>query len=121
MRLLSALGVLVAVACAPEPAPNDLRSVQIPPDFTFATSRAVTVVVAGSPESLGAAQAGILTLQLPDGGILYKGPLLAGRAVEVELVVPTKDATLWLELAVEGRATLQQEITLTDATVNVAL
>lgn len=107
--LALALG-LAACGGEPEPAPSE------PYIDTFATSRSVTVRVTASAERLGAAQAGVLTLQRPNGDIVSKGSISANRAAELWVVIPSTFITLRLELEVEGRVVYWRDITFEEVT-----
>lgn len=100
-----ALGAALALptACAPgadnqgKKAPESLRDVEIPPDFTFATSRPVALTISAEASVLGG-QAGALEIARPDGRVLYRGPLTAENTLALNLVVPTKDEEVQLKL-----------------------
>jgi hypothetical protein len=71
-----------------------LGTIKTPPSFTFATSAPVAVEVAAEPGTLGEADAAALDIQLPDGRILYQGPLRVGKQLNLRLSIPTKDKEL---------------------------
>lgn len=112
-RWLSTLAFLGVAACAPgtstdgKSQPTSLREVEIPADFTFATSRPTALTVSADPAILtnGAAA---LEIRRPDGAVLYRGPLQAGQPLDLSLSVPTKDEHLELVLTAEGREMVAQ-------------
>lgn len=81
--------------------PQSLRDVQIPEDFTFATSRGVALTVAADEASIGAPSAA-LEVARADGRVLYRGPIAAGTPLNLNLAVPTKDNALKLKLNANG-------------------
>jgi len=82
--------------------PTSLRDVEIPEDFTFATSRGVALTVEANQDTLGAAS-GALEIARTDGRVLYRGPLSAGTPLTLNLAVPTKDDALKLKLSANGQ------------------
>lgn len=81
-RLFAGLGLAGALLCAPacstEPAQTQpsLRDVQIPADFTFATTRPVTLDLV--VEDPGARERGVaVEVRHPDGRTVYRGPVPA--------------------------------------------
>lgn len=82
--------------------PKSLRDVEIPADFTFATSRAVALTVSASQESIGA-PAAALEVQRADGRVLYRGPLSVQTPLTLNLAVPTKDDSVKLKLSANGQ------------------
>ena len=82
--------------------PQSLRDVQIPQDFTFATSRAVSVTVSANAETLGA-ETGALEVARADGRVLYRGPLSVSQPLSLNLSVPTKDDVVKLRLSANGQ------------------
>ncbi len=108
-----AFTALALSACAPgaddgsKELPTSLRDVEIPADFTFATTRAAAVTVAADPAILNG-QAGSLEIRRPDGAVLYRGPLSADRALDISLSLPTKDNALELRLNANGQELIAQ-------------
>lgn len=82
--------------------PQTLRDVEIPEDFTFATSRGVALTVAANEATIGAPTAA-LEVARADGRVLYRGPLSVGSPLTLNLAVPTKDDSLKLKLSANGQ------------------
>lgn len=96
---------MVAVGCqdgAPTGNTGSLRDITIPPGFTFETTREVVVNVSATEDKLGGTH-GALEIALPDGKVLYRGPLAASTPLAVNLAVPTKDADLLLKVGSSGK------------------
>ncbi len=87
--------------------PKTLRDVEIPADFTFATSRAVALTVGATEESIGAPTAA-LEVARADGAILYRGPLSVATPLTLNLAVPTKDSALKLKISANGQEHLAE-------------
>jgi len=109
IQALAGAALLTVVGCAQgtdgtngTDEPTSLRDVEIPADFTFATSRAVALTVAASQETLGAPSAA-LEVQRADGRVLYRGPLSAQTPLTLNLAVPSKDDTVKLKLSANGQ------------------
>ncbi len=122
---LSALALGGALACAPgapggQPAGEGagLRDVEVPADFTFATSRPVALTVQADPAVVGGQAAGLEVRRL-DGAVLYRGPLLPDRPLEVSLALPTTDDALELHLAT-GAEPRVERVALTGARTSYA-
>ena len=85
--------VVGLAACADDPsgsdAPDHLKDVTVPADFTFQTNRAIRVAVSASPALVQ--QGAALELVRADGRRLYRGPIQADRAVVLDAVIPSKD------------------------------
>ncbi len=84
--------VLLLAGCAPGGAeesssPTSLLDVQIPEDFTFATTKGLTVRGSGDATRLA-------EVRLPNGELLHRGPL----SMAIELAVPTAAETLTVVL-----------------------
>ena len=82
--------------------PTSLRDVEIPEDFTFATSRGVALTVAASQETIGAETAA-LEVARADGRVLYRGPLSVSQPLTLNLAVPTKDSSVMVKLNANGQ------------------
>lgn len=95
---------LVAAGCqeAEPTGAKGLRDIDIPPGFTFETSREVVVTVSATEEKIGGSH-GALEIALPDGKVLYRGPLAVAQPLSVNLAVPTKDTDLLLKVGSSGR------------------
>lgn len=87
---------------APTTGNAGLRDINIPPGFTFETTREVVVNVSATEEKLGGTH-GALEIALPDGKVLYRGPLAAATPLAVNLAVPSKDADLLLKVGSSGK------------------
>jgi hypothetical protein len=89
------LGVLATAGLACEgaepAAPGSLLDVPVPADFTFATSRGLTVRAVGDAARIAATLAEV---RLPDGALVHRGPL----AAPVELAVATAVTELQVTL-----------------------
>jgi hypothetical protein len=88
--------VLLLAGCAPggaeeSPSPTSLLDVQIPEDFTFATTKGLTVRGSGDATRLASTLAEV---RLPSGELLHRGPL----SMAIELAVPTAAETLTVVL-----------------------
>ncbi|MBS2024542.1 MAG: hypothetical protein JST92_19245 [Deltaproteobacteria bacterium] len=83
------LGVLMSAACQlpQKEKATDLKSVKVPAGFTFQTSHSVELKVASASTSA-------LTIQRPDGKVVYQGHVTAGQQSTLRLPVPTKDEKL---------------------------
>lgn len=95
----AAVLLLVAGCTTPTPEPSDapaegLAGVEIPADFVFATTRGVHLSVRAAEGS-----SSTLLVALPNGQLLYRGPILAQG---LSLGVPTKDTTLKVTLQGDG-------------------
>lgn len=96
---------MMAVGCqdgAPAGNTSSLRDITIPAGFTFETTREVVVNISATEEKLGASH-GALEIALPDGKVLYRGPLAASTPLAVNLAVPTKDGDLLLKVGSQGK------------------
>jgi hypothetical protein len=94
----SACGALVLMlsGCAPgsgeeAASPTSLLDVEIPADFTFATTKGLTVRGEGDATRLAATLAEV---RLPNGELLHRGPL----SLAIELAIPTAAETLTVVL-----------------------
>lgn len=90
------LGVLMSAACQlpQKEKATDLKSVKVPAGFTFQTSHSVELKVAAAAKSLPASGTSALTIQRPDGKVVYQGHVTAGQESTLRLPVPTKDDKL---------------------------
>lgn len=82
--------------------PKTLRDIEIPEDFTFATSRAVSVTVSANSANIGA-ETGALEVARADGRVLYRGPLSVSQPLTLNLAIPTKDDVVKLRLSANGQ------------------
>jgi hypothetical protein len=82
--------------------PQTLRDIEIPQDFTFATSRAVSVTVSAAQATIGA-DTGALEVARADGRVLYRGPLSVSQPLTLNLAIPTKDDVVKLRLSANGQ------------------
>ena len=96
--LWSASGALALMlsGCAPgsgeeAPSPTSLLDVEIPADFTFATTKGLTVRGEGDATKLASTLAEV---RLPNGELLHRGPL----SMAIALAVPTAAQTLTVVL-----------------------
>ena len=103
----TAILALGAVGCDQAPTgeqvdePKTLREVDVPEDFTFATSRGVSLTVAANADNMGV-DTGALEVQRADGRVLYRGPLSSSQPLNLKLALPTKDNTVKLKLSANG-------------------
>jgi hypothetical protein len=97
------LVALMAAGCqeAEPTGAKGLRDITIPPGFTFETTREVVVTVSATEEKIGATH-GALEIALPDGKVLYRGPLAVAQPLSINLAVPTKDTDLLLKVGSSG-------------------
>ena len=117
---VGAAGVVAVVfgGCAPGggeelQAPTSLLDVQIPEDFTFATTKGLTVRGEGDATKLAATLAEV---RLPNGELLHRGPL----SMAIALAVPTAAQTLTVVLrGPDGERTETVSATGTEAVVTV--
>lgn len=96
-----ALGLSTFAACTEQPSspqPATLGDVQVPPSFTFATTKAVALSVSATSEKIGGAQ-GALSVERADGKVLFRGPIEASKPLAVKLMIPSKDDALRLRLS----------------------
>ncbi len=120
VKLMLAMGVLVAglAGCAvgaPGEAPqaDSLLEVEIPADFTFATSRGLTVRASGDAQAIAATLAEV---RLPGGDLVHRGPLTS----PVELAIPTAAGALEVTLrSARGERTVQVPVAGPEAVVTV--
>src|SRR5687767_7796915 len=84
--------------------PTSLREVQVPADFTFATSKAVALTVAAEEAAIGAEQ-GSIEVARTDGKVLYRGPIKAGEPLAVNLAIPSKDERVDITLRANEKET----------------
>jgi hypothetical protein len=116
------LGGALAAGCTTEtdaPAPSaqePLRALEIAPDFTFATTRSVSLRVEATAASLGGARTGALEIARPDGKVLYRGPILANRGVELPLVMPAAARSVHVRIKGDG-ASAESEVDLASGSV----
>ena len=104
---LAGLGVLAFSACAADIGEQSLTAktlddVEVPGDFTFAATRALTLRGAGTAAALASTLAEV---RLPNGELVHKGALnhairiavpLAETSLEVTLRTPSSERTLTL-------------------------
>ena len=87
-----------------------LRQVEIPADFTFATTRPVGLEVAASADFLGGPVA-LVEVKRVDGRTLYRGRLSPDRNVQVQLGLPTYQKEVVVEVATSsGRQTARVDV-----------
>ncbi|MCK6548497.1 hypothetical protein L6R52_21805 [Myxococcota bacterium] len=101
--LTAALSASTITACT-EPAappPESLAEVTVPADFTFATTKPVALSVSATADKLGGGQ-GAIAVERVDGKVLFRGPIEAGKPLQVKLMVPSKDDDLKLKLFAKG-------------------
>ena len=119
--LCLAVSAIAAAGCAEMPTEDGLdptsgptlRDIEIPEDFTFATSRGVTLSVQVEDTAISAPMAA-MEVALPSGAVIYRGPLAKGTPLNVDLSVPTKDTQLKLKLKSDSQ-TLEAEVAIADA------
>lgn len=113
IKVLAGAALVTVVGCAQgtdgtnNPEQKTLRDVEIPADFTFATSRAVALTVGASEASIGAPTAA-LEVARADGAVLYRGPLSVSTPLTLNLAVPTKDSALKLKISANGQEHLAE-------------
>lgn len=118
--VLSSFGLALALlsGCTEQAAPaqpTTLGDVQVPSNFTFATTKAVALSVTASADKIGGEQ-GALAVERNDGKVLYRGPIAASKPLAVKLMIPSKDDELRLRLfAKTGELTQQVAVTSGDA------
>jgi hypothetical protein len=78
------------VACSKTP-PRPLGDAVIPPGFTFATTRGVELNVAAEEALVSPTGVAAIEVKLPDGKLLFRGPVRSGIPLRIRLAVPTKD------------------------------
>jgi hypothetical protein len=95
------------------PAADSLLEVEIPADFTFATSRGLTVRAAGDAQVVAATLAEV---RLAGGELIHRGPLTS----PVELAIPTAATGLEVTLrSARGERTVQVPVRGAEAVVTV--
>ena len=95
------------------PVADSLLEVEIPGDFTFATSRGLTVRATGDADAIAGTLAEI---RLAGGELIHRGPLTSA----VELAVPTAATGLEVTLrSARGERTLQVPVSGPEATISV--
>jgi len=95
------------------PVADSLLEVEIPEDFTFATSRGLTVRASGEASVVAGTLAEI---RLADGELIHRGPLTSA----VELAVPTAASQLSITLrSARGERTLTVPVAGPEAVVEV--
>ncbi len=116
---LAALGLPFMLAgCAvggsdEAPAAGSLLEVEIPADFTFATSRGLTVRAAGDAQVVASTLAEV---RLAGGELIHRGPLTS----PVELAIPTAATALEVTLrSAQGERTVQVPVRGAEAVVTV--
>jgi hypothetical protein len=111
-----AMGSLAGCAVGNEseaPVADSLLEVEIPEDFTFATSRGLTVRATGDASVIAETLAEI---RLADGELIHRGPLSSA----VELAVPTAAQRLQITLrSARGERTLEVPVVGPEAVVAV--
>lgn len=98
------LGLLGLAACGSQEqasANEPLRQIDIPADFTFSTTRAVTVTVSAGFTAIPTGAK--LVIERGDGSVVYSGALLADRPLTLPLMVATADQRLVLRMNSEYR------------------
>jgi len=116
--IAAALVAFGAAACAvgeqaEAPVADSLLEVEIPEDFTFATSRGLTVRATGDASVITETLAEI---RLADGELVHRGPLSSA----VELAVPTAAERLSITLrSARGERTLEVPVAGPEAVVTV--
>jgi hypothetical protein len=83
-------------ACAPGAGeslqgPQSLDEVQIPEDFTFATTKGMTLRAEGEPAQLAAIQSEV---RLPNGELIHRGPLTPSLRLAIPAAVDSLNVTL---------------------------
>ena len=91
-------------ATPPPEGPQSLREVQVPADFTFATSKPVALTVAAESGAIGGEQ-GALEVARADGKVLYRGPITAGERLALNLAIPSKDERVEITLRANDKET----------------
>jgi hypothetical protein len=95
------------------PVADSLLEVEIPEDFTFATSRGLTVRATGDAAAIAETLAEV---RLADGELIHRGPLTSA----VELAVPTAASQLSITLrSARGERTLTVPVSGPEAVVEV--
>jgi hypothetical protein len=114
MGLLSAGMTACAVGGESEaPVADSLLEVQIPEDFTFATSRGLTVRATGDASVIAETLAEV---RLADGELVHRGPLTSA----IELAVPTAAERLSITLrSARGERTLEVPVAGPEAVIAV--
>lgn len=90
---LSGVFIVGLTACAvdnpSDSAAPSLREVTIPSDFTFQTSRTVSVQINPSDDVFVDTKDAPVEVRRPDGAVLYRGAVRKGKPLDVEVSVPT--------------------------------
>jgi hypothetical protein len=95
------------------PVADSLLEVEIPEDFTFATSRGLTVRATGDAAAIAETLAEV---RLADGELVHRGPLTSA----IELAVPTAASQLSITLrSARGERTLTVPVSGPEAVVEV--
>lgn len=89
---LLSFALLAPLACTNGPddgPPQTLDDIAIPEDFAFETKRPVALTVRASADVVQ--QGAAVEIARDDGRVLFKGPIVADRDLELKVAVPTKD------------------------------
>lgn len=106
-----AAALMALAACGTEGSTGSqdpLRQVDIPEGFAFQTTRALTLTLQAGLTALP--EGGVLTVRRADGALIYSGALLPDRVMKLQLMAPTSDPRLHIELKAEHQ-TWQAELT----------
>lgn len=113
---LATIALIAATGCGPKQQAKSLKDVQVPPGFTFQTTRGVEVALTSSEAVLPGGKAGHLILTRPDGKILYDGFLTATGERKVRLSLPSKDQALVATLETSTGNKLRAELPVSGGT-----
>ncbi len=104
---LGLFGVALAAcggASAPPADGTTLQDVQVPADFSFSTSRTVSLRVSAGDGALAGNKDAAVTVKRPDGVAVFKGAVRRGQALQLALPLALEHQALEVEVSSQGRA-----------------